>query len=71
MSTLLIRSSLNASLRPALLTALTALTIAVIVASLSAQLLLRRMAGDPTYREHVYTTELIVRGSTRSLLDDG
>ena len=40
-STLLIRSSLNASLRPALLTALTALTIAVMVAMLSAQLLLR------------------------------
>ena len=40
-STLLIRSGLNTSLKPALVTALMALTIAVIVASLSAQLLLR------------------------------
>ncbi len=39
------------------------------VGSMAAQLLLRRMAGDMTYRERVYSTELIVRGSTRSLLD--
>ena len=39
------------------------------VGSMAAQLLLRRMAGDMTYREHVCATELIVRGSTRSLLD--
>jgi DNA-binding LacI/PurR family transcriptional regulator len=39
------------------------------VGSMAAQLLLKRIAGDMTYREYVYTTELIVRGSTRSLLD--
>jgi LacI family transcriptional regulator len=37
------------------------------VGSMAAQLLLKRIAGDMTYRECVYTTELIVRGSTRSL----
>jgi LacI family transcriptional regulator len=37
------------------------------VGSMAAQLLLRRMNGDMSYREHVCATELIVRGSTRSL----
>ena len=37
------------------------------IGSMAAQLLLKRMAGDRTYRECVYSTELIVRDSTRSL----
>jgi LacI family transcriptional regulator len=45
-------------------------TNAYAIGSMAAQLLLRRMGGDMTYREHVYTTELIVRGSTGSLLND-
>ena len=40
------------------------------VGRMAAELLLKRMEGDMTYRECVYTTELIVRGSTRSLLND-
>jgi LacI family transcriptional regulator len=44
-------------------------TYAHAVGAMAAQLLLKRIAGDMTYREYVYTTELIVRGSTRSLLD--
>lgn len=45
-------------------------TNAYAVGSMAAQLLLKRMAGDMTYRECVYETELIVRGSTRSLLGE-
>jgi LacI family transcriptional regulator len=37
------------------------------IGSMAAQLLLPRMGGDMTYREYVYNTELIVRGSTRSV----
>jgi DNA-binding LacI/PurR family transcriptional regulator len=44
-------------------------TNAYSVGSMAAQLLLKRMSGDMAYQEHVYTTELIVRGSTRSLQD--
>ncbi|MBZ0309476.1 MAG: LacI family transcriptional regulator [Anaerolineae bacterium] len=35
--------------------------------AMAAQLLLRRMNGDMTYREHIYETELVIRGSTRPL----
>ncbi|HLA43282.1 MAG TPA: LacI family DNA-binding transcriptional regulator, partial [Aggregatilineales bacterium] len=41
------------------------------VGSMAAQLLLKRMEGDMTYRERVYDTELVIRGSTRSLHDAG
>jgi LacI family transcriptional regulator len=34
------------------------------IGSMAARLLLLRMEGDLTYREHLYQTELIVRGST-------
>ena len=37
------------------------------IGAMAAELLLKRMAGDMTYRECVYSTELIVRGSTRRL----
>jgi LacI family transcriptional regulator len=37
--------------------------------TMAAELLLKRMAGDMTYREHIYETKLVIRGSTRSLLE--
>jgi LacI family transcriptional regulator len=40
------------------------------IGSMAAELLLQRMEGDMTYRECVYDTELVIRGSTRSLYDD-
>lgn len=45
-------------------------TNAYTVGSMAAELLLKRMAGDMTYREYVHTIELVVRGSTRSLLGE-
>lgn len=40
------------------------------VGTMAAKLLLKRMEGDMTYREHVYATELVIRGSTRPLSKD-
>lgn len=37
--------------------------------TMAAQLLLKRMAGDMTYREHIYQTKLVIRESTRSLVE--
>jgi LacI family transcriptional regulator len=36
----------------------------------AANLLLKRIEGDTTYREYQYVTELIIRGSTRAMLDN-